>query len=64
MKLNACQVDAAKPREKIYNLADGAGLYLEVAPSGSRYWRMKCRFNGKDKRMAFGVYLVTYLGWQ
>ncbi len=33
MKLNARQVDAAKPREKAYKLADGAGLYLEVAPS-------------------------------
>lgn len=56
MKLNARQVDAAKPREKAYKLADGAGLYLEVVPSGSRYWRMKYRFNGKEKRMAFGVY--------
>ena len=56
MKLNARQVDAAKPREKAYKLADGAGLYLEVVPSGSRYWRMKYRFNGKEKRLAFGVY--------
>lgn len=47
MKLNARQVDTAKPREKAYQLADGAGLYLEVVPSGSRYWRMKYRFNGK-----------------
>jgi len=38
MKLNARQVDAAKPREKAYKLADGAGLYLEVTPTGSRYW--------------------------
>ncbi len=53
MKLNARQVDTAKPREKAYQLADGAGLYLEVVPSGSRYWRMKYRFNGKEKRMAF-----------
>ncbi|HBV7527187.1 tyrosine-type recombinase/integrase [Klebsiella variicola] len=62
MKLNARQVDAAKPREKAYKLADGAGLYLEVVPSGSRYWRMKYRFNGKEKRMAFGVYPAVSLG--
>ncbi|ENM2866113.1 tyrosine-type recombinase/integrase [Citrobacter koseri] len=61
MKLNARQVDAAKPREKTYKLADGAGLYLEVVPSGSRYWRMKYRFNGKEKRMAFGVYPAVSL---
>ncbi|MBO0241477.1 phage integrase central domain-containing protein [Escherichia coli] len=61
MKLNARQVDAAKPREKAYKLSDGAGLYLEVVPSGSRYWRMKYRFNGKEKRMAFGVYPAVSL---
>lgn len=61
MKLNTRQVDAAKPREKAYKLADGAGLYLEVVPSGSRYWRMKYRFNGKEKRMAFGVYPAVSL---
>jgi integrase len=61
MKLNARQVDAAKPREKAYKLTDGAGLYLEVVPSGSRYWRMKYRFNGKEKRMAFGVYPAVSL---
>ncbi|WP_180491346.1 tyrosine-type recombinase/integrase [Escherichia fergusonii] len=61
MKLNARQVDAAKPRDKAYKLADGAGLYLEVVPSGSRYWRMKYRFNGKEKRMAFGVYPAVSL---
>lgn len=62
MKLNARQVDTAKPREKAYKLSDGAGLYLEVVPSGSRYWRMKYRFNGKEKCMAFGVYLTVTLG--
>ncbi|HDT1612483.1 TPA: tyrosine-type recombinase/integrase [Klebsiella pneumoniae] len=61
MKLNARQVDAAKSKEKAYKLADGAGLYLEVVPSGSRYWRMKYRFNGKEKRMAFGVYPAVSL---
>lgn len=35
---------------------DGGGLYLEVTPSGSRYWRLKYRHGGKEKRLAFGVY--------
>ncbi|QLO79917.1 tyrosine-type recombinase/integrase [Klebsiella grimontii] len=61
MKLNARQVETAKPKEKPYKMADGAGLYLEVVPSGSRYWRMKYRFNGKEKRMAFGVYPAVSL---
>jgi integrase len=50
------QVRRAKPAEKSYRLADGKGLYLEVMPNGSRYWRMKYRFDGKEKRAALGVY--------
>lgn len=35
---------------------DGAGLYLEVTPAGGRYWRLKYRHGGKEKRLALGVY--------
>ena len=47
---------------KLRNLAaqgkhfDGGGLYLEVTAAGGRYWRMKYRHGGKEKRLAFGVY--------
>jgi len=56
MKLNARQIDSAKPKEKAYKLADGAGLYLEIFPSGSKSWRLKYRFAGKEKRVVFGLY--------
>ncbi|MCZ6656795.1 MAG: integrase arm-type DNA-binding domain-containing protein [Gammaproteobacteria bacterium] len=46
----------AKPKEKPYRLSDEKGLYLEVHPNGSKYWRMKYRYGGKEKRLAFGVY--------
>ena len=46
----------AKPKEKPYRLSDGKGLYLEVHPNGSKYWRLKYRYGGKEKRLAFGVY--------
>ena len=36
--------------------SDGLGLYLEITKAGGRYWRMKYRFAGKEKRLAFGVY--------
>ena len=36
--------------------ADGFGLYLELSKTGSKYWRMKYRYGGKEKRLAFGVY--------
>lgn len=55
-KLTATAVRNAKPKEKTYRIADGGGLYLELTPSGGRYWRLKYRFNGKEKRLALGVY--------
>lgn len=55
-KLSATAVRTAKPGEKVYRLADGGGLYLEIATTGSKYWRMKYRFAGKEKRLAIGVY--------
>ncbi|HEU4457761.1 MAG TPA: integrase arm-type DNA-binding domain-containing protein [Methylibium sp.] len=35
---------------------DAGGLYLEVAPSGSRRWFWKYLFDGKEKRLALGGY--------
>ena len=46
----------AKPKDKSYKFADEKGLYLEVMPNGAKYWRMKYRYGGKEKRLAFGVY--------
>lgn len=35
---------------------DGLGLYLEVTALGGRYWRLKYRYAGKEKRLAFGAF--------
>lgn len=35
---------------------DGGGLYLEVTAAGGRYWRLKFRHGGKEKKLALGVY--------
>nr|MBJ7890216.1 integrase arm-type DNA-binding domain-containing protein [Serratia sp. PAMC26656] len=56
MKLNARQVDTAKPKDKPYKLSDGGGLYLLVNPTGARYWRLKYRVAGKEKLLAVGGY--------
>lgn len=37
-------------------MADGGGMYLEVMPTGSKYWRLKYRFQELEKRLALGVY--------
>lgn len=56
MPLTDVAIRKAAPREKPYRLADGGGMYLEVSPSGGKYWRLKYRFLGKEKRLALGVY--------
>ena len=54
--LTVKEIDSAKPKPKPYKLADGLGLYLEIMPTGAKYWRLKYRIGGKEKRLAFGVY--------
>ncbi|WP_235669661.1 tyrosine-type recombinase/integrase [Solidesulfovibrio carbinolicus] len=46
----------AKPGSKAVKLFDGGGLYLEVAPAGGKWWRLKYRHGGKEKRISLGVY--------
>ncbi|MCB9965844.1 MAG: integrase arm-type DNA-binding domain-containing protein, partial [Rhodospirillales bacterium] len=62
MKLKDIQCRQAEPRDKPYRLSDGGGMYLEVMPNGSKYWRLKYRIHGKEKRYAIGVYPQTSLG--
>jgi len=56
MPLTDTTVRNAKPRAKPYKLSDSKGLYLQVEPSGSKLWRLKYRFNGTERRLAFGIY--------
>lgn len=51
----------AKPAEKPQRLFDAGGLYLEVSPSGGKWWRLKYRYGGKEKRLSLGVYPDTTL---
>lgn len=54
--LTNAAIKNAKPKGKNYKLFDGAGLYLEIAPAGGKWWRFKYRFGGKEKRLSLGVY--------
>ena len=60
MSLNAKSVEAAKPKPrsnpKDYKIYDEKGLYLLVKANGSKYWRLRYRFDGKEKLLAIGVY--------
>ena len=55
-KLRDITIKNAKSKEKPYPLSDGQSLYIEIMPNGGKYWRLRYRFAGKQKRIAFGVY--------
>lgn len=61
MPLTDTAIRNAKPGEKPIRLYDEKGLYLEVAPSGGKWWRLKYRFSGKEKRLSLGTYPDTGL---
>ena len=54
--LTDVQARKAQPRDKDYKIADGGGLYLFVTAKGSKSWRLKYRFAGREKRLVFGQY--------
>ncbi len=56
MPLTDTAARQAKPKEKDYKLSDANGLFLLVKASGSKYWRLKYRYLGAEKLLAFGVY--------
>lgn len=54
--LTDMQARKALPKDKPYKLADSGGLYLYVAKTGLRSWRMKFRFDKQEKLLTFGPY--------
>ncbi|EJD6476259.1 DUF4102 domain-containing protein [Providencia rettgeri] len=55
MALSDIKIKTAKPLDKPYKFSDSGGLYLIVNRNGSKYWRMKYRFAGKEKMLSIGV---------
>jgi hypothetical protein len=55
-QLTETPVKKAKPEPQPQKLFDGRGLYLHIAPTGSKLWRYAYRFDGKQKLMALGAY--------
>ena len=56
MSLSDIAIRRARPGSKARKMFDGRGLYLEITPRGGKYWRVKYRFGGKEKRISLGVY--------
>ena len=56
MALTDTAIRTAKPRNKPYKMADEKGMFLYVTPTGGKLWRLKYRFDGKEKLFSLGTY--------
>ncbi len=56
MTLNIAQIKNLKPKDKSFKKFDEKGLYIEVTTKGSKHWRFKYSFAGKEKRLTMGSY--------
>jgi len=61
LPLTDTQLRNMKPEAGGYRKSDGGGLFIEVAPGGSKLWRLAYRFDGKQKLLALGSYPETSL---
>lgn len=61
MPLTDTAIRKTKPADKPVRIFDGGGLYLEISPSGGKWWRLKYRYAEKEKRISLGVYPDTTL---
>jgi integrase len=56
LALSDVAIRKAKAISKPFKLSDGGGLFIWVQPSGSKWWRYRYRFGGKQKLLALGSY--------
>ena len=56
MTLSDLKIRNAQRQVRPFKMPDGGGLYLIVQPNGSKLWRMKYRYLGKEKLLSFGRY--------
>lgn len=54
--LTELAVKSLKHKSKLYRVADGHGLCVEVTPAGGKHWRWRYRYNGKAQMMTLGSY--------
>jgi integrase len=61
MSLSQFAIQNARAKEKPYKLSDGDGLHLLVQPNGSKLWRFRYRFAGRENMLTFGPFPATSL---
>jgi Arm DNA-binding domain len=61
MALTDTAIRGTKPGEKPFKVYDRDGLFLLINPGGSKLWRWRYQFAGKEKLMALGEYPLVGL---
>lgn len=61
MALTDKAIQNTAPKAKPFKLADSGGLFLLIGPTGTRFWRLKYRFAGKEKQISLGAYPAVTL---
>ena len=56
MSLSDTAIRKAKPTNKAFKMYDELGLFIQITPSGGRWWRFKYRFDGKENLLSLGIY--------
>ena len=54
--LTDTKIKNSKSSDKSYKISDDGGLFIEIAKSGSKLWRLKYQFQGKEKLISLGAY--------
>ena len=54
--LTDAKIKTSKAKEKDYKLSDGGGLYLLVTKAGGKHWKLKYKFDAKEKKLSLGAY--------
>lgn len=56
MPLTELAIKSLKPKAKLYRVADGGGLCLEVTPAGGKLWRWRYYYHKRAQMLALGKY--------
>lgn len=67
MRLSTAKIQKATAQKRTVRLFDGRGLYLEIAPTGSRWWRFNMSentVNGALRRLGWSGSEMTRHGFR
>ncbi len=56
MALTDTAIRNAKALEKAFTMTDERGLSIQINPNGGKWWRLRYRFEGKEKMLSLGTY--------